>query len=213
MRYLSILFFALAASSASVAFAGPFEDAVDLIPNFVEVSPGVYRGGNPMRDIDDKAGLDALKALGVATVIDLQGADGDDSAIGWVFGQLQSGEAPENLAEEKRYLTAMGIEFVNLPFKSYDEVDERDAKIVQEAVRILGEASAERPVFVHCEHGKDRTGLVVALHRLQNRGWTVKAAYDEWVALGHDIIAWAVTGRLDKYFFRVAEEGGYETGL
>jgi hypothetical protein len=144
---------------------------------------------------------------------DLRGADAVGAALGWVMGQMQPGEAPENIAEERRYLAAMGMEFVNLPFKSHDRVNKSGAKIVQEAVRVLGEASAERPVFVHCEHGKDRTGLVVALHRLQNRGWTVKAAYDEWVALGHDIIAWTVTGRLDDYFFRVAEEGGYETGF
>lgn len=211
MRYLSILFFAFL--PVSTVFAGPFERAADLIPNFAEVSPGVYRGGNPMKEIDDKRGLDALRALGVKVVIDLQGADGDDTAIGWVFGQFQPGEAPENIAEEKRYLNAAGIRFVNLPFKSYNSVNKREAVLVQEAVRLLGEASPASPVYIHCEHGRDRTGLVVALHRMQSQGWTVKASYDEWVAMGHDIIAWTITGRLDKYFFRVAEEGGYEVGL
>jgi protein tyrosine/serine phosphatase len=211
MRYLSILFFAF--FSVSSAFAGPFERAEDLIPNFVEVSPGLYRGGNPMRDIGDKRGLEALRALGVKVVIDLQGADGDDTAIGWVFGQFQPGEAPENIAEEKRYLNAAGIAFANLPFKSYNNVNKREAVHVQEAVRMLAEASPAQPVFIHCEHGRDRTGLVVALHRMQNQGWTVKASHDEWVALGHDIFSWPITGRLDNYFFRVAEEGGFEIGL
>lgn len=209
MRYLSILFFAF----SSTVFAGPFERAEDLIPNFAQVSSGVYRGGNPMKEFGDHRAFDALRDLGVKNVINLQGADGDDSAIGWVFGQFQPGEAPEFIAEGKRYYGAHGIGFANLPFKSYDSVSKREAVLVQQAVRLLGDASDSSPVFIHCEHGRDRTGLVVALHRMQNSGWTVKAAYEEWVAMGHDIFSWPVTGRLDNYFFRVAEEGGYETGF
>jgi len=38
---------------------------------------------------------------------------------------------------------------------------------------------AEKPVLVHCWHGADRTGAVVALYRMVDQGWTAAAAIDE----------------------------------
>lgn len=210
---LFISFLLLLSSPVFASTPEAMERAEALVPNFRQVSDVIYRGGNPMKEIDDKAGLAALKDLGVKVVINLQGADLDDSWEGWIAGQFQPGEWPENRAEQKRYLEAEGIEVVSLPFRSYDSVGRKESVIVQKAVELLNGATSDRPVFIHCEHGRDRTGLVVALHRMQNRAWTVRAAHEEWVASGHDIYSWPITGRLDAYFFQVALEGGYETGL
>lgn len=38
---------------------------------------------------------------------------------------------------------------------------------------------ANRPVFVHCERGADRTGLMVALYRIMEQGWTKEEAMAE----------------------------------
>jgi len=47
--------------------------------------------------------------------------------------------------------------------------------------------AAEKPVVVHCWHGADRTGAVVAAWRVAVHGWTPSAALDEMVdgGFGH----------------------------
>ncbi|MDR2886658.1 MAG: tyrosine-protein phosphatase [Bacteroidales bacterium] len=35
------------------------------------------------------------------------------------------------------------------------------------------------PIVIHCKHGSDRTGLVVALYRILFQGWSKEAAIDE----------------------------------
>ena len=42
---------------------------------------------------------------------------------------------------------------------------------------------AETPVFIHCSHGEDRTGLIVALYKVRH-GTTPEAAYTDMVAHG-----------------------------
>ena len=35
------------------------------------------------------------------------------------------------------------------------------------------------PTFIHCLHGQDRTGLAVALYRIESQFWPAKQAYQE----------------------------------
>ncbi len=42
-------------------------------------------------------------------------------------------------------------------------------------------AAAEKPALIHCWHGSDRTGAVVAFYRIAFHGWTPKAALDEFI--------------------------------
>ena len=35
------------------------------------------------------------------------------------------------------------------------------------------------PIVIHCKHGSDRTGLVLALYRIVFQGWSKEAAIDE----------------------------------
>lgn len=51
---------------------------------------------------------------------------------------------------------------------------------------ILGCINAvPKPVLVHCEHGQDRTGLVIAAYRVTACGWTKELAMDEALTYGY----------------------------
>jgi protein tyrosine/serine phosphatase len=39
--------------------------------------------------------------------------------------------------------------------------------------------STNQPVYVHCQQGQDRTGLVCAAYRVKVQGWTVAQAWEE----------------------------------
>jgi len=44
--------------------------------------------------------------------------------------------------------------------------------------------STARPVYMHCMHGKDRTGAMAALYRIEVSGWTSEKALAEMDRLG-----------------------------
>jgi protein tyrosine/serine phosphatase len=58
---------------------------------------------------------------------------------------------------------------------SYDEV--------LRSIRFI--ESADKPVLVHCLHGSDRTGVVVAAYRMLKQGWTKEAAIKEFKEGGY----------------------------
>lgn len=77
--------------------------------------------------------------------------------------------------EEAAFLPQMGIRHVPLlihPFRP---------PTMDEAFRFLRVAMDPRngPVYVHCYHGKDRTGAMVAVYRIARDGWTAEQAIAE----------------------------------
>jgi protein tyrosine/serine phosphatase len=53
-----------------------------------------------------------------------------------------------------------------------------DAQIIA-ALKIVRAAQAKGPVLVHCLHGSDRTGVVIAMYRILYQGWSKAQAIDE----------------------------------
>ena len=44
---------------------------------------------------------------------------------------------------------------------------------------------ARRPLFIHCTHGVDRTGMMAGLYRIEAQGWQPAAAMEEMRLLGY----------------------------
>jgi len=143
--------------------------AADHIPNFIEVNQNIYRGGRP-----SKAGLDELKTLGIKTIINLEN---NQKAV----------------AFEKKYLKSeKGLNYFSIPMASLKTP--RDADVA--AVLNILKDSKYYPIFIHCQHGQDRTGLVMGLFRVFIENWTPGDAYQEMLDKGFHKILFP----LDHYY-------------
>lgn len=120
------------------------------LPNFHMVAEGIYRGGAPTQ-----AGLQQLRAkYHIGTIIDLR--------------------VERARFTEKKLATQMGFNWVNLPMGR----EAPTQKQVDTFLDILSRAD-EEPVFVHCQHGADRTGAMIGIYRVQVQGWSFAQAWPE----------------------------------
>lgn len=126
------------------------------VENFGEVVPGkVFRGAQPTTE-----GYESLKKRGVKTVISLR-----------------------DWHDETKAVVASGLEEVRIPL----EADLRSVPPTTEQIeKFLGTVldPAKQPVYFHCAHGKDRTGTMCAILRMELDGWTNEEAWDEMQAFG-----------------------------
>lgn len=106
----------------------PFEPQklaeVSHLPNAYRLHEKVISGGQPEGDL----GFQELHALGVKTVISVDGAQPD-------------------VASAKKY----GLRYVHLPH-GYDGISDERAQQLAKAVRDL-----PGPIYIHCHHGKHRS--------------------------------------------------------
>ena len=78
---------------------------------------------------------------------------------------------------------AFGDQFwlANKPLQSWEI---KPAQIA-DVLRTIRERQKEGAVLVHCYHGADRTGLVVAMYRVIYQGWSLDAARSEMIGGGY----------------------------
>jgi len=76
--------------------------------------------------------------------------------------------------------TLPGVRLLHFPL---DPMVEPPPSRLTEILDAIERAQADGPVLVHCTHGEDRTGLVVALYRLR-RGTPVEVAYADMIRHG-----------------------------
>lgn len=170
------------------------------IYKFRAVTAAIFAGANPVTSEDDLRGVEYLSQLGIHTVVSLQGADVDGTFSGRISNWMHHGERPGFTDVERCLVEGQGMTYVNLPIRSRRPWGEQDRRSVEEALTLLSQATPEAPLYLHCQRGIDRTGLIVALYRVHHQGWTPEAAYEEWLAVGRSRVARLVTAALDDYY-------------
>ncbi len=122
-------------------------------------------------------GMRELKKMGVKTVVNLRTGRSDRDALG---------DIP--------------LAYEEIPMRAWHAE-------VEEAVRFLKLVSdnAKTPVFVHCQHGADRTGTMCAIYRITVQGWTKDEAIREMTrgGFGHH----SIFKNLPRFIRRLDVEG------
>ena len=125
------------------------------VPHAFKVGDAVYRGSQPTAEQ-----MKTLRAAGVKTLVTFRTSKPDREAA-----------------------TAAGLEVVEIPI----EADLESDPPTDEQVKLFFETlldPAKRPVYFHCLHGKDRTGTMAAIYRVEVDGWSNEEAIAEMKRLG-----------------------------
>jgi hypothetical protein len=175
--------------------AAALEKAKKEIPRFNIVDDGkFYRGGRPLPQ-----DLLTLKKLGIKNIVNLQGGDYD--LLGNYVLPFEPGESYANIRQERT--TAVNLRMGWYPFRlsTFAYVGAEERVEIKNILKILSDPTMQ-PVYVHCEFGQDRTGLIAALYEVFYLGERVAKAHARWVALGHSgqLNSWT-TWELDNYFY------------
>jgi hypothetical protein len=146
--------------------AKPKDPNVNNIMNFKKVNDGLYRGGLPSKD-----NLAGLKALGVKTTVTLMGEVP-------VFDTVL-------VEREKLWAKSVGIKFIQceVPTGKVPFSGKPTAQIAADFLKVITDP-ANQPCFVHCLHGRDRTGTMVAVYRMTYDHLTNQQAFDEMKTFG-----------------------------
>ena len=155
------------------------------IPNFHVVVPDkLYRGGQP--GIDNELDWQFLVHHKVRTVVKLNSQVGGD----------------RNVEQEKAAAAKLKIRLVEAYMAPEDFPENLNPFAMPERASLITaleaiEGQAEGAVFVHCSHGSDRTGLVVALYRMRQQNYCKDKAYAEMKSYGHSVWLPGVRSVLD----------------
>ncbi len=134
------------------------------LPNFHQVHPFLYRGGEPTKE-----GLKKIKEMGVTTIFDLRNPG-------------------EKKYDEKQSAQDLGMRYISMPMNSkaptakqikrlMDEIDRAKSKVEAEGSSTTN--TTKEAVFVHCAHGSDRTGCMIGIWRVKRDGYDYDTAYQE----------------------------------
>lgn len=161
--------------------SNPTAISSDDICNFHQVDAQVYRGGRPRPTAFPK-----LLEIGIRTIIDL--------------------EEEEAAAREKEEVEKINlglsanrqIQFISLPIGpeeiEVDGVSHEKLKTLFAQMR-----DTQRPIFIHCFHGKDRTGAVVAIYRLLMQQKSFTETYEEAYHYGFSREDHGLSKTVDRY--------------
>jgi protein tyrosine/serine phosphatase len=124
---------------------------LDGVENFGRIGQALYRGAQPK-----SFAFNELKNIGVSIVVDFR-------------------DEKDAIATEKRSVEGIGMQFVSLPWRASHGPDENEIAAFLQLVR----DNPGKKIFVHCKHGADRTGLMVAVYRITFDHWNSAQAVSE----------------------------------
>ena len=142
--------------------------AAPTLINFHETEPGLFRMARPTPN--DLQYLKEEKKI--KTVLNLEN---DKYAV----------------ANEKKWAQQLGLNYQSVPMSAFSYPSDQ---LVDSALAIIRN-SAMWPIVVHCKYGRDRTGLIIGLYRVEDGGWSATEAYDEMINIGFNSLL-----PLDKYY-------------
>lgn len=160
MRHFGLTLLSFAVTlSLSTAYAKdkapPY--ATTPVDRFYQFDRDLYRGGAPQTLEQMKA----LKKLGIKTIVNMEGDK-------------------KKIASEAAMAKSLGMKHVSIPLPGFGAPKDNDVEAIQKILT----TSSLKPVFLHCAHGRERTGIEVAIYRVFTQGWTPKKAYAEAVNFG-----------------------------
>jgi protein tyrosine phosphatase (PTP) superfamily phosphohydrolase (DUF442 family) len=127
------------------------------VNNAGKVTEHLYRGAQPSLNE-----LPELKKLGITTIIDLRA------------------ESSGTAQQEQLRAESLGIKFLRIPIGGFANPTNSELGHFFEVVR----DSPSETVFVHCEFGRDRTGVMIAAYRIALEKWTPEQALSEMMDFG-----------------------------
>ena len=183
-------------------------DATAPIERFVQVKPGLYRGAHPSTP---EAFAFLLNGKKITTLINLQGEKEEQpivdherswalaNSINFVYEPLMSSWNSIHLGS------------YSLPIPDFAEKLPDDATVLR-VLTAMKNASLTNPTFIHCLHGKDRTGVMVALYQVFELGVSPQIAYQQMKQLGFTPLEfrlwqyWKINGKIGSPLWKKWQE-------
>jgi len=119
-----------------------------------------------------KEGFEQLSKMGVAIDVDLR----DDGG------------------KERDEVAKLGMQYVSIPWHCYNPLDDSIAQFLN-----LVRNNPDKKIFVHCNLGTDRTGMMVAAYRMSRQGWSAREARKEMEAFGYSFEHHVICPGLGQY--------------
>lgn len=148
--------------------AASTEKGDSKIENFSYINEWLARGAQPTEE-----GLKELKEKGFKTIISFRH---DQDAVP---------------VREKEIAEKLGMRFVNIPWRIQYAVDAD--KVLKDYFEVT-DNTASRPIFIHCRHGRDRTGLMSILSGMHYENWSYEESRQKSFAVSRPTWYWYYTG-------------------
>lgn len=130
--------------------------------NFAQVTDFLYRSSDPTdQDIHTLS-----KEYGIKTIIDFR---------------TKVDEKEKEIAE------SLGMKYIRLPWSAHFHNIINVGyylKVAEKFLKLINDDDLY-PIHIHCKHGRERTGALVAIYRIANEGWTSVQALEEMKTFGY----------------------------
>lgn len=126
------------------------------LDNFHKVSENLFRSAQPTRE-----GMKKAEELGIGTVI-----------------SLRSKQKDIELAENT------DLKLIHVSMRAWNPRYEDAVKVMQ-FLNPDNLSTNEKPILIHCYHGADRTGMMIALYRMVYQNWEREEALSEMLNGGY----------------------------